>query len=94
MATAVKQDAAQQQANGNLAPAPDVEESTGSRRWILLTAVAVPVAVGLTWGYRQWSYGRAHESTGRCRHRRSPGARSGEGQRLRAVRPREPTTST
>jgi membrane fusion protein (multidrug efflux system) len=63
MATAVKQDPAQQQTNGNLAPEPDVEESGGSRRWILLVLVAVLVAVGLTWGYRQWSYGRAHEST-------------------------------
>jgi multidrug resistance efflux pump len=63
MATAVKQDSAHQQPNGNLAPEPDVEESGGSRRWILLTLVAVLVAIGLTWGYRQWSYGRAHEST-------------------------------
>jgi membrane fusion protein (multidrug efflux system) len=64
MATAVKQDTAQQQPNADRPPARDeVEESGGSRRWILLTLVAVLVAVGLTWGYRQWSYGRAHEST-------------------------------
>jgi membrane fusion protein (multidrug efflux system) len=63
MATAVKQDTAQQQTNGNLTPAPDVEEAGGSRRWILLTVVAVLVVLGLIWGYRQWSYGRAHEST-------------------------------
>jgi membrane fusion protein, multidrug efflux system len=64
MATAVKQDPVQQQPNGDRPPAPDtVEESGGSRRWILLTLVAVLVAIGLTWGYRQWSYGRGHEST-------------------------------
>jgi membrane fusion protein, multidrug efflux system len=64
MATAVKQDPVQQQPNGDRPPAPDdVEESGGSRRWILLTLVAVLVALGLMWGYRQWSYGRGHEST-------------------------------
>src|SRR5499427_2532864 len=64
MATAVKQDPAQQKTNDGRPPELDeVEESGGSRRWILLALVGVLVAVGLTWGYRQWSYGRAHEST-------------------------------
>jgi len=63
MATAVKQDTAPQQTNANTPPAPEVEAAGGSRRWILLTVVAVLVVLGLTWGYRQWSYGRAHEST-------------------------------
>jgi membrane fusion protein (multidrug efflux system) len=63
MATAVKQDPGQQQQQMNGDIAPEIEESGGSRRWILLTLVAVLVAVGLTWGYRQWSYGRSHQST-------------------------------
>jgi membrane fusion protein (multidrug efflux system) len=68
MATAVKQDAAQHPQQQPQAPmsgdiAPQAEEAGGSRRWILLTLVGVLVVVGATWGYRQWSYGRAHQST-------------------------------
>ncbi len=61
MATAVKENSTQQRPNPE--PADETEESGGSRRWILLTVVLALVAVGGTWGYRQWSYGRAHEST-------------------------------
>ena len=89
MATAVKQDAAQQQTNGNLAPAPDVEESAGSRRWILLRLVAVLVVLGLIVGISAMELRPSPRVHGRCRHRRPPRARARQGQRLRPVRPRE-----
>jgi membrane fusion protein (multidrug efflux system) len=37
-------------------------ESTGRRR-IVLPIVIVLLALGAVWGYKQWSYGRSHEST-------------------------------
>ncbi len=61
MATAVKENSPQQRPNPE--PADDAEESGGGRRWILMIVVLALVAIGGTWGYRQWSYGRAHEST-------------------------------
>ena len=61
MATAVKENPTQQRPNPE--PVDDAEEAGGSRRWILMVVILLLVAVGATWGYRQWSYGRAHEST-------------------------------
>jgi membrane fusion protein (multidrug efflux system) len=61
MATAVKENSTQQRPNPE--PADETEESAGGRRWILMVVVLALVAIGGTWGYRQWSYGRAHEST-------------------------------
>jgi len=68
MATAVKQDSPSspsQPSNANVAAPPraEPEQTGGSRRWILMALVVALVAVGLTWGYKQWSYGRAHQST-------------------------------
>ncbi len=62
MATAVKENTTQQRAP-NSEPMAEIEEAGGSRRWILLVIVLALVAVGATWGYRQWSYGRGHQST-------------------------------
>jgi membrane fusion protein, multidrug efflux system len=67
MATAVKQDSTQQGMNGdngmNGDKAEETEPSGGTRRFVMLGVVLVLVAAGAAWGYRQWSYGRAHEST-------------------------------
>jgi membrane fusion protein, multidrug efflux system len=63
MATAVKQDSTPTQPGMN----GDNEETEatggGIRRFVMLGIVLALVVVGATWGYRQWSYGRAHEST-------------------------------
>ena len=40
----------------------DVSEPTGRRR-IVLPIVLVLLALGVAWAFKQWSYGRAHEST-------------------------------
>ena len=41
------------------APAPEKP----SRRRIVLPIVLVLALLGATWAFKQWSYGRAHEST-------------------------------
>ncbi|HEU4787855.1 MAG TPA: HlyD family secretion protein [Gemmatimonadaceae bacterium] len=40
----------------------DVPEPTGRRR-IVLPIVLILLALGVAWAFKQWSYGRAHEST-------------------------------
>ena len=40
----------------------DVPEPTGRRR-IVLPIVLLLLALGVAWAFKQWSYGRAHEST-------------------------------
>lgn len=58
MATAIKQES---ETRG--APASINEPPKSSKRKFVLPIVGVLVALGLIWAFKQWSYGRAHEST-------------------------------
>jgi membrane fusion protein (multidrug efflux system) len=60
MATAVKQDLNSRDVPGGTPDAP--EPKSGKRRFVL-PIVIVLVALGLLWAFKQWSYGRSHEST-------------------------------
>ena len=60
MATAVKPNSTQQRPNADTA---DEEETGGGRRRIILPVVLVLVVLAGIWAFRQWSYGRSHEST-------------------------------
>lgn len=60
MATAVKPNSTQQRPDAEKAPE---EEGGGGRRRIILPLVIVLVVIAGIWGFRQWSYGRGHEST-------------------------------
>jgi membrane fusion protein (multidrug efflux system) len=59
MATALKQDV--NDARGVPPASPDAPK--GGKRRIVLPIVLVLVALGAFWAFKQWSYGRAHEST-------------------------------
>jgi membrane fusion protein (multidrug efflux system) len=59
MATALKQDVDQIEPRGTAAAPP---AKSGKRR-IVLPIVLVLAALGAMWAFKQWSYGRAHEST-------------------------------
>lgn len=58
MATAMQQDVSEKQIRPVENPEPPA-----SRRRFILPIVAVLVLIGLVWGFKQWSYGRSHEST-------------------------------
>src|SRR5579884_1858823 len=60
MATALKQDV-----DSNETPAPGGTPAApkGGKRRIVLPIVLVLVVLGLLWAFKQWSYGRSHEST-------------------------------
>jgi membrane fusion protein, multidrug efflux system len=58
MATALKQDVDQ----GTVRPSASTPP-TSSKRRIVLPIVLLVALLGLTWAYKQWSYGRVHEST-------------------------------
>ena len=58
MATAMQQDVAEKQ----IRPVENTEPPASKRRFIL-PIVAVLVLIALVWGFKQWSYGRSHEST-------------------------------
>ncbi|HXT15928.1 MAG TPA: HlyD family secretion protein [Gemmatimonadaceae bacterium] len=60
MATALKQDVDSRDMPGG---APDAPEPKSGKRRIVLPIVLVLVALGLLWAFKQWSYGRSHEST-------------------------------
>jgi len=57
MATVLKQDVEQGEITAE-APPPK-----SNKRRIVLPIVAVLVAIGLIWAFKQWTYSRAHEST-------------------------------
>ena len=61
MATAIKQEA-EQQTNGPVRAAVAEPPKSGKRR-IVLPIVGVLALLVLVWAFRQWSYGRSHEST-------------------------------
>ena len=58
MATVMQQDVTEKQIRPVESPEPPK-----SKRRIILPIVAVLVLIGLIWAFKQWSYGRAHEST-------------------------------
>jgi membrane fusion protein (multidrug efflux system) len=58
MASAMQQDVSEKQ----IRPIENPEPPASKRRFIL-PIVAVLVLVALTWAFKQWSYGRVHEST-------------------------------
>jgi membrane fusion protein (multidrug efflux system) len=58
MATALKQDGEQR----GPSPEPEAKPAGGKRRFVL-PIVLVLVAIGAIWAFKQWSYGRVHEST-------------------------------
>jgi membrane fusion protein, multidrug efflux system len=60
MATALKQDVDDAR---NPTPDEPVEKEGGGKRRFVLPIVLVLVVLGALWAYKQWSYGRAHEST-------------------------------
>jgi len=63
MATALKQSAEQRNfQDPDAVAAPEPVKSTGRRRFVL-PIVLVLVAIGAIWAYKQWTYGRSHEST-------------------------------
>jgi membrane fusion protein (multidrug efflux system) len=59
MATAMQQDVSEKQ----IRPVETPEPPKSSKRRIILPIVGVLVLIALIWAYKQWSYGRAHEST-------------------------------
>jgi membrane fusion protein, multidrug efflux system len=59
MATALKQDSDSRDSTATLAS----QAPKGGKRRIILPIVLVIVALGLVWAFKQWSYGRGHEST-------------------------------
>src|SRR6478752_5033650 len=44
-------------------PAPATTTAPGGRRRIVLGLVILAALLGVSWGVKQWLYGRAHEST-------------------------------
>src|SRR4051812_28896516 len=58
MASAMQQDVSEKQ----IRPIENPEPPASKRRFIL-PIVAVLVLIALTWAFKQWSYGRVHEST-------------------------------
>jgi membrane fusion protein (multidrug efflux system) len=59
MATAMQQDVSEKQ----IRPVDTPESTKPSRRRFILPIVGVLVLIALIWAFKQWSYGRAHEST-------------------------------
>jgi len=59
MATAMQQDVSEKQ----IRPVDTPEPTKPSKRRFILPIVGVLVLIALIWAFKQWSYGRAHEST-------------------------------
>ena len=59
MATAMQQDVSEKQ----IRPVETPEPPKSSKRRFILPIVAVLVLLALVWAFKQWSYGRSHEST-------------------------------
>src|ERR1043166_712831 len=68
MATAVQQEVPTDRSGLTVAPAadpvpPPADRPAPSRRRFVLPIVAVLALLGAAWAYKQWSYGRVHQST-------------------------------
>lgn len=61
MATAIQQKLDEREASA--ATPKGRPEPTGGKRRVVLPIVLVLAALALLWGFKQWSYGRSHEST-------------------------------
>lgn len=59
MATAMQQDVTEKQ----IRPVDTPEPTPPSKRRFILPIVGVLVLIALIWAFKQWSYGRVHEST-------------------------------
>jgi membrane fusion protein, multidrug efflux system len=59
MATAMQQDVSEKQ----IRPVETPEPAAPSKRRFILPIVGVLVLIALIWAFKQWSYGRTHEST-------------------------------
>jgi membrane fusion protein (multidrug efflux system) len=59
MATAMQQDVSEKQ----IRPVEPNEPAAPSKRRFILPIVGVLVLIALIWAFKQWSYGRSHEST-------------------------------
>jgi membrane fusion protein (multidrug efflux system) len=59
MATAMQQDVSEKQ----IRPVETPEATKPSKRRFILPIVGVLVVIALIWAFKQWSYGRPHEST-------------------------------
>jgi membrane fusion protein (multidrug efflux system) len=59
MATAMQQDVSEKQ----IRPVETPEPAAPSKRRFILPIVGVLVLIALIWAFKQWSYGRSHEST-------------------------------
>jgi membrane fusion protein (multidrug efflux system) len=59
MATAMQQDVSEKQ----IRPVETNEPAAPSKRRFILPIVGVLVLIALIWAFKQWSYGRVHEST-------------------------------
>jgi len=59
MATAMQQDVSEKQ----IRPVEPTEPAAPSKRRFILPIVGVLVLIALIWAFKQWSYGRSHEST-------------------------------
>src|SRR5438552_13571744 len=59
MATAMQQDVSEKQ----IRPVDTPEPTKPSKRRFILPIVGVLVVIALIWAFKQWSYGRSHEST-------------------------------
>ncbi|MEO6878406.1 MAG: biotin/lipoyl-binding protein, partial [Gemmatimonadaceae bacterium] len=62
MATALKQNVDDNRGTP-AAPPETPEASKGSKKKFVLPIVLVLVALGALWAFKQWNYGRSHEST-------------------------------
>ena len=64
MATAIKQESEQQKRESEARSANGAEPAArGGKRRIVLPILGVIVLIGAGWAFKQWSYGRSHEST-------------------------------
>jgi len=63
MATSVKQDIESRTGPASIEPAPVTPKPEGGKRRFVLPIVVVLVLLGAIWAFKQWSYGRSHEST-------------------------------
>src|SRR5689334_1199848 len=61
MATAIKHEPTGKPQSA--APTPEVVPPKSSKKRFVLPLIALLALLGLGWAYKQWSYGRAHEST-------------------------------